>query len=113
MNNDLKSIIKKVLKEQFQSPEETNMNHILACAEGLFEMEDVETRIPTCVKLANKVIGDGKLPGFESMTDMMACTSEMIKNQQNVDDALEFIQCVLNAATMRKSPSEFEGPVAY
>ena len=113
MKSNLKSIIKKVLKEQFQSPEETNMNYILACAEGLFEMEDVETRIPTCVKLANKVIKDGELPGFDSMTDMVACGTEMLKNQLNVDDALEFIQCVLNTSTMRKSPPGFEGPVAY
>jgi hypothetical protein len=80
------------INEQVQSDDEIDPK-IAACAMKVLELKDY-TKIPTCLKLAAKVMLFKKMPELKDMQDGLKCAGELASIDQAPEKALEFFKCV-------------------
>ena len=85
------------IKEQVQSNDEIDPK-IAACAMKVLDLKDY-TKIPTCLKLAAKVMLFKKMPEFKDMQDGLKCAGELASIDQAPEKALEFFKCVYENIT--------------
>ena len=80
------------ISEQVKSDGEIDPK-IAACAMKVLDLKDY-TKIPTCLKLAAKVMLFKKMPEFKDMQDGLKCAGELASIDQAPEKALEFFKCV-------------------
>lgn len=85
------------VNEQVQSENEIDPK-IAACAMKVLDLKDY-TKIPTCLKLAAKVMLFKKMPDFKDMQDSLKCAGELASIDQAPEKALEFFKCVYENIT--------------
>ena len=85
------------VNEQVQSDDEIDPK-IAACAMKVLDLKDY-TKIPTCLKLAAKVMLFKKMPEFKDMQDGLKCAGELASIDQAPEKALEFFKCVYDNIT--------------
>ena len=83
--------------EQVQSDDEIDPK-IAACAMKVLDLKDY-TKIPTCLKLAAKIMLFKKMPEFKDMQDGLKCAGELASIDQAPEKALEFFKCVYENIT--------------
>ena len=86
--SELSDLIKRIIKESNEDiPQE-----ILGCATEVLTLSDM-AKIPTCLELGMSVITSKKMP--TDIVKMMVCGTELTKLNKTPQDAIEFMNCVL------------------
>ena len=79
--------------EQIQSDDNEIDPKIARCTMKVLDLKDY-TKIPTCLKLAAKIMLFKQMPDFKDVKDSMKCTRELASIDQAPEKALEFFKCV-------------------
>jgi len=80
------------LKKHIKESNEDIPQEILGCATEVLTLSDM-AKIPTCLELGMSVITSKKMP--TDIVKMMVCGTELTKLNKTPQDAIEFMNCVL------------------